>query len=478
MAEQQPGEGRAWGALALIFVGSRVALHMTGVHIEVGRPALHVLDPEVLAHSPARALWNLHMQPPGLTALTALVVQLPEGAQVPAAEWLFSALGALATGCLYWLVRELGAPPRWALTAAVVYCLGSEALLYERLFYYPLPLAAALLLGMCAALRFFERGSTGSALLAVASFTAMTLTYALFHPLWLLLVFALLSVGARAGKHAARALLTACALSALLVAGVVLKNGVRFGSYGLTSWTGMNLATTTHWLDPEGLQAMVDRGELSPVSRVLPFEGLTAVERAAGAPRHPPELWALRTSSGHWNYNHAAVVGLARRYAADWRRAMGHAPERYLRSLAHSLHATFLRPSADFRPLSAQRARVAAYADVQDHLFGRVASGVPAREGELRGRSRMWHRITHGAPLLALALVVTLGVALRRAWQSDGVRVHWWRLAALMLVWSMLLPALVNRGEGNRIRVVVGPLLVAVFVTALREWSARRAARH
>jgi hypothetical protein len=264
---------------------------------------------------------DLHSQPPLLNLIFGAALQASIATRAPMESLLqplFFLVGAASVVALVGLARRLVA--RRGVRVALVLLFLANPYLYASLhylFYTPIELLL-LLLGGWLGFRFLDRPSPGR--LAAALAPALLLVYArsMFHPLWLLLLVGLLLGLARPRLTVSRAALVGGAALAIACAWP-LKNLVRFGFFGFSSWSGMSIARglpTGEPLLPSGYQARL--GAFARTSNEPPVPG--SVERAARLVppgfRDRPALSAVAKPDGSPNWNHYALIPLSRELGA------------------------------------------------------------------------------------------------------------------------------------------------------------------
>lgn len=455
-----------------VFGLSRGLFSLAGGHFDE-RPLAtfwQFLDIEVLADAPVRGLGNLHMQPPALNALAAVVLQIPTpGLQTLAFASLYAGATAFATAMIYRLVAELSARPGLALCVASVYLLSPETLLYEKVLLYT-HLTASLLAGFAYyALRVRRSHTLGAAAACVACGVLLSLLYSLFHLVWLVIVLAAVFYDAVPSCR------NVALIGILAVLALYGRNWVLFGVPGPSSWTGLNLALTTHArATPERLARAIGPGSVGEWVDYEPFAPLADYppefrEEVEG----PPELTAQTKANGFVNYNHTAYIRLSQLYAAEWRKVLRRDPALYLKSVVSASYSMFFRPSTDYMFVEENRKALSWYGSVVDRLFGRIGSA-PAPEDAGRGwAERLGNRLVAAAWLLALGLGAGLLAALRRAFLAGPDRA-WYFAVAFSLWWVMLVPLFVNASECERIRVATTPLMLVVLSVELSAWAQGR----
>jgi len=442
--------------LALYAAGTGLAF-LAGYRMQVSYELFQLLAREPLTARLGESLFNLHAQPPLLNLLLGLALKLERATGCPPERSLLAlqlALGAVATVALYVLLMRLGVSP-WLRRAVLVLVLLDPALYSFVLdFFYPLHELVLLILAGVAVERFLATRRPGCYAAACACLVALTYTRALFHVVWTLAVLLALALAVRPR----RPVLGILAVSALLVLAWPVKNLVRFGVFGFSSWQGYNLS-----------QGLVDR--YPPIWDAFVFGSLPGQERARellarGVPerfRAIPVLAEPTKAPGVPNWNHVAIIPLSRRLEelvlARLREHPGlliaKAKENYRQAIIDPARNPWAAP-LDWRA----RTRLAwIWLRVYESTVF-LYSGDDPQQGRLPGFAWVL------PPALLLAVVQTLR---RRKADPAGAGTVGFLLAAVLWVLAMVL--LVDGREGNRIRFSTQPLLYVAVA-----WSFSRTA--
>jgi len=461
---------------------STAAAAAVGFRFWVPWVVYQLLDAAELRRAPLTSLLALHAQPPALNALLAAALHLggflgcgPE----PVLAVLFFLLGGAVAVLLAELVHALTGS-FWLALAAVLLAVADPALhVYRTVFFYELPLAALLLTALAAAWRFLNRGGEASLLLFVLAAGGMCLLRSLYHPVWAVAMFALLVYGRTRlapGTPRRAVWLRSAAVLVVLVGVWPLKNALLFGSPVMTSWQGYNLARGTGAQSP-ALWSYLETGTV-PVALQQQWR-----QSAPTFLRDMPVLVAPEKSDGGRNWNHYIFLLTNReleRDALHWRREH---PGAWLRQ---SLAFYLLWGRASYLDSYWEAARgpdnplYRGYARWHERLLFPDLRGVIVRltpTAPLHGDTTVW-----GGPapytlfaLLGLPiLLIVLAVLLPRRLRTDPAA---WvaLLAAITLLWVLIVPCLTDGLEGNRMRYPVSPCVL--LLTAWAGAAAWRAIR-
>lgn len=467
--------GPAWVVVGA-YVVSRLVYAGFGVRFLYRHaPAYHhFIDVPALEHHLFQSLWYDHAQPPGLNLLWGVALRLSP-AHPDRVLWpVFLAAGlGIAIG-LYAVGRRLGLGERAAAVVAVAWTVSPGAVLLETyLFYTPFEILG--LLAVAVALARWHRGGTaGAAVAAVTVASALALTRASFHLVWVAGLVALFVVVRRDRWRVAAA---AAVIPLILVGGWYTKNLVLFDQFGATSWTGANLnRITTEQLPEAERRRLAADGSLSPYA---PYPAFSTFSDMGLPPthRHDPAVHApvlddyVRHGAppfGNVHQRDYLDVNQARMDDARW--TLRHRPGAYARGVNRAASLTFWS-SSDYFGYGPNVDRISAAVTVERFLGG--GTGGAAVPGDPHLGDWSWRN--HEWLILGAYLVVLVGVparlARRRAWRAPTtdavVAAYLWGTVTYLTV----LGTLIEFGENNRFRSVTDPavlLLAAWLVTARR----------
>jgi hypothetical protein len=404
------------------------------------------------------SLLDLHAQPPGLNLLFGLALRASARFRVSVEALLqpaWFAAGAVSLAALSALAGRLLRPwPRRVVLLLVVLNPYLYAALHQ-LFYTALEV---LFLGLGAILAawWLERPGPGRLAAALAPAVLLVLTRSLFHPLWFVLLLALLlALGRAAGAPRGR-LAAVAAAALLLVAAWPLKNLVRFGFFGTSSWSGLSLARglpTGEPLLPSGYPA-----RLAAFARNGPLDPAAAAAARALVPVRfvdRPTLAILEKPDGSPNWNHHAILPLSRDLGAAAR-------ERLLRDpgvLPLKAIDFYLNGYAIYEARWPYGRGLAPEATAAPGWFA-VYEAIVFQPFRAYDPSR-----TRASTGFALVVPVVLAAALVRLWRRRGRWGTGERTIAVLLfsvLWVLALVLLVDGPEGNRVRFSTEPYLFVV----------------
>ncbi len=438
------------------------------------------LDPVLLESDALRSLFYLHSQPPLYNAWLAVGIKL--GGDAP--DWLFwlgnIAAGGVLHGAIWRTAVLLGARPWLASAGALLFALSPASILYESWLFYTYPTAALVI--AAAPLAFFamkggfcSRRALGFLMLCAA----IVLTRTLFH--WTFFVAMAGALVLVASPQRQRALRVA-ALPALLIGLVLLKNLLLFGSFGTSSWLGMNLARVA--LEPiptAERRVLVKRGELDTVTLIAPFSPLERYPEALRIPDSPMGAKALQhpavsrpfKSTRAVNFNHAAYAEISRRYRAGALATIRRDPGRYLDQLEKGW-LIFAMPASEYWFLDRNREKIAAYEAFWDAAILGVSSTFTGAQVAydrkdpryLRARSSVFGVV---AASLGLAWGGLRLIGAYRRFRRGGDAGELMLIVYLMGTagYVILVGNALDFRENNRMRFLIEPILMTLIIATV-----------
>jgi hypothetical protein len=323
----------AWLAAYAAVLALAVA---TGYRMWVPWDFVNLLPRELLAGRLAESLWNLHSQPPLLNLVLGGALPLERAGGGAVETWLFALqalIGGVVVAATACLLLRLRLRPWLRAAVMALLLLDPGFYLYITLFFTPLYELLWLSLAALAAHRFASRPGGWAFAGCCVPVVALVYSRALFHPAWALA--ALVAVAAGAGPAVTpasrRRIAGGLALTAALLAAWPLKNGLRFGVWGFSSWQGFNLS--------RGL------GIAPPPAWVLfSWERLPGADAArAGALALVPErfrgipaLTLTAKDDGSPNWNHYAMIGLSAELGRRALAVITHQPRKVVVKALHN----------------------------------------------------------------------------------------------------------------------------------------------
>jgi hypothetical protein len=352
---RSPASITRWQDLAILagaFAASRLALHAAGLPFDFSLDWMWLGDPADLEDGLVRTIFYFHAFPPGMNALTGLLLKMGGAHASALALIVFRAFGLVLVWSLFYLLRAVEVPSRIALVVAAAFSLLPQSLYFEHLYLYETPVAALLCLSVALFHAALTRRSSALWLVFFSVCALIGLTRATFHLAWFGLM---LGAALACRRHAARRVLAASAVPAVLLLALYVKNGIVFGTFGALTYGPAAFANVTVWrLPPEVRSTWIGDGRLSPAAAISPYAGPTDYVRVLGT-REPDRAWPAvmtrldRPSVHAPNFNHWAMLGANRQRTSDAWRYVSREPLAYLATATRGLRDLF-SPTTEWHP--------------------------------------------------------------------------------------------------------------------------------
>lgn len=486
-----------FAALLAVFFASRLVAHWCGVSLETRADyQWQLLEPDLLSNRLVESVFYLHAQPPAFNALHGLVLKLAS-ANLRAEQLLWTALQlSFGLGILVGIYGTLvicGVSRCLAAIAAALFICAPSALVYENFLSYTYINASLLSLSALTLAHFLRHRRSASVWAFFLLLASICLTRPIYHFLWLIVVSVLVVVQTRRIGVSRRTLLGAVLVANLLVASVYVKNGIVFGFFGASSWSGMNIATMTYTnLGDSTRRAVVEKGIASPLAAVGPFLPLDVYpsQFRSAQPTGIPALDRRTRFDGSPNFNNQNYLSISTQYGRDARALASYRPAEYVKSVVRNLVSFFFRSSTDYLHVSRNVTRIrrwdALYSVVIYGQFGSLprlwSSDQPVDGSDTLRQLPLGVVIARKAKesCLFLALMVLLlpGYAISRALKGRAPSdVVFASFVALTVVYVAAASNLGNFGETHRMRFEVEPLLMillGLLIVDLRRWRQAR----
>jgi hypothetical protein len=372
---------------------------------------------------------------------------------------LFLALGLVFALALYWLGLRLGLKPWVSALLAAWFMVSPATVLYENLYFYTYPVAFLLVLAALALSKFLQTNNVWWGLGLFCAVAALCLTWAIFHLAWMMAVIALVALFSTDRRR----LVLVSLVPLLLVAGWYAKNYVVFGSFGTSSWMGMNLSHVTFFsplTSPSVRNDLAEKGVIAsyPVEEAFrsidDYQGFMPVPAKQGIPVLDEPFKSTKAD----NFNHLFYIPLSERMAGDALRFIRTRPGLYLDSVWLGL-SIYFHSSSDYLLLKDKPApRLEAWWD-------RIFYGQLSNYGE-NPKSRWTMRSAYVGWGLMIAYVAAmlygLKVVLTRQRYSHDL-VGTVAFITGTLLYFTFMANFFDLGENNRFRFAVDPLVLMLF---------------
>lgn len=464
------------GFVVLAFIVSRLFYLHAGLQFDLTPPRYfyQFIDPELLRNRLFESVWYLHGQPPLFNLLTGLLYRWfsPQSAVF---QLLFFILGLALSLVLYWLGLRLGLG-RWLSALLAAWFMVSPAtVFYENLYFYTYPVAFILVLSALALGKFLETKNSWWGLGFFGLLASLCLTWALFHLTWMLAVIVLVGLYYRPWRRLALISL----LPVMLVTGWYAKNYVLFGSFGASSWAGMNLSHVTFLspLTPASVrEEMVEQGILPPYPVVEAFRPVDHYEgfMPVPSPRGIPVLDEPLKSTEAVNFNHSFYIDLSDKMLGDAIDFIQTRPDLYFTSVKQGF-SIYFHSSSDYLLLKDKPA------PRLEKLWDRIFYGQLEQYGE--DPADRWEgdpRYVGWGLVVMYAAAILYGV--KRALvpePSDPAVAAVITFMTFTIIYFTIMANFMDLGENNRFRFALDPLVLLLFGRLVQNlfigWRSRQA---
>jgi hypothetical protein len=428
--------------LLVYFVGLGAA-QACGFRMAVPYFYYQVLPRQLLEHRLCESLWNLHAQPPLLDLALGVALKLSRASGVSVERLLLllnGFLGIVVVFATLSLLRRLVIRPVLRSAVMLLLLLDPSFYLFLGIFSYTFYELVLLMLAALAAHRFATRPTLGAYLGFCVPILLLTYTRALFHPLWASALLALVGASAQPKRPTARRQVAGAFLLVLVIlAAWPIKNGLRFGVWGFSSWQGFNLSRGLGIDVPPGWIFSAQPSRDEGAARAIANRSVPA------AFRDIPALTQLKKADGSLNWNHYAIIGASAKMGRQALAIWSHDPTRVGRKAMANYFDHFIaypgrQPYSGELDWRAKQPAAAAWLAA----FERLSLAAPIGHGRA---SR--------APVFAVFFPLLVVVGVRHAWSlRSGDRPAALALAVLLgaVLWVLAAVLLIDGDEGNRMR--------------------------
>jgi hypothetical protein len=394
--------------LTASYLASRGLLYLLGLRFAFSLDWMWLADPGDLRDRLVETLFYFHAFPPGMNALTGMLLKL--GATSGVTYALFLLLGVVLVNALFHLGRAIQLSTTGAMIFALAFSLAPPSIYFEHLFHYEWPVTTLLALSAAAFHQAVLRPAYAPWFAFFALSAAIALTRSTFHLAWFL---ALLALGTwLTPQSARRTVLGAALIPGLLVLAVYSKNFLMFDEFAASTFgpASLTLVTVNH-LPPAVRNAWIVEGKLSPYAAVSVYAPPREYSRFFPTTAHdqwPAQLTRLEHRAvGAANFNHWWLLDVHRARRKDVVNYLRERPLEYVANIARGLR-DMLSPTTTWHPRD-DTAR-------SPHHQHREVLG---------GYERLFNGLLHKAPVSPVGLYVFLPALL--LWAASAA----WRLVRI-----------------------------------------------
>ena len=388
---------RAHAVLSALFVVSRLLLDRIGLRFSFSVDWMWLADPADLRDRLIETLVYFHAFPPGINALTGVLLKFGESNAPVVAHALFWGFGLILVNLLFYLGRAAGLSSRAAFGFGLAFSLAPASIYFEHLYHYEWPVITLL----CMAAALFHRGVYRPSVAVWLGFFAVSaavgLTRSTFHLAWFAAVAGL---GAWLTARGARRVVVASALiPGVLLATVYAKNLMLFGEFAVSTFgpASYTLVTVDH-LPDEVRDAWISQGRLSAFAAMSVYSPPRDYSRFFATPNHeawPSQLTRLdHRGVAAANFNHWWLLEVHRARRHDAMYYLRERPLGYVANVLEGLRDMF-GASTTWHP----RDRTPA----SPHYQHRQVLG---------GYERWFNRVVHAGPVAPFGLYIFLPAVL------------------------------------------------------------------
>ena len=464
--------------LAVFFVLSRMAylfLFDVNFDLQLLDAGWQYIDIELLQGDLLNSLFYLHSQPPAYNLFLGIIIKLfPEGYEM-VFHLTYFLVGYALLLLLFLFSFRLGLGFYPSLGIALYFLLSPAAILYENFLFYTYPLAALLLLSAHLLLLYMDTRKAYLLWWFSLVVFSMAMTRSMFHLVWIITVFGFIMVLL---PYARRALLIPSLLCLLLVVGWNAKNKMLFNTFSASTWLGMNISSMLLPKEVEKLEALVEKGDASPIILAHKWNTLAAYhERDSSvllASEQYPKIRVLNDlnkSNGETNYHHIGYIQASNDFKKASIASLSAYPKTYLYNLLGA-NLRYFTPSASYFILEGNYQKIAGYANLFNLDLARLLG-----KGKVNQNEPAWVLPLRALPL-ALVYLFAVYILLKLMWALIFKKViidkRLLYLSAYMLfniAFVMLIGNALEVWENMRFRFLTNPLLLVLLVVLWQQYK-------
>jgi hypothetical protein len=448
------------------FFISRFIYHQVGIKFQGDTYLVYwqFIDVKLLHTDLWRNVFYLHSQPPLLNLFTGVILQGFPSIHGHVFNGIFYLAALTLAVNLYFLGNFTGLNSWVSAFLSILFVISPSTILYENLLSYAFITTTIMTFSAVFLYKFVETKGTVWGMAFFFMLAILTLTWSLFHIIWLFTITIFIFVLLRKNR---RQVLTAAFIPLLLTTSWYGKNSLLYGEFTASSWGGMNLANvTTFRLSEEERNLLQKSGELSEMAtiptfrnpkvylEVFPHTSLTGI----------PVL--DETEPRRVNRHHLVYVEASRDYLGDALKVIHLYPFVYLESIWQSGYIYFHSPSDS------------------DFLYGNLK--------EIQVFDTWWNRLVYGQwnsgetlsdrmtakSVKNVGWMVVIATAFSMAWCVHYLYKNIIKLtdSQNMLIFFMLynivfvtvIGNMMELGENNRFRFSVDPFIMCIFAFSIK----------
>jgi hypothetical protein len=429
---------------------------------------LHLLDPVTLKDNLLHGLWSLHAQPPLFNVFVGIMLKLnPYISMHITFPVLYFCLGLFICLGSYFLLKILGASSRMAFVGSLAVMFFPPLVQSERWMHPSYPLAALILGGAFLAYYFVKKRSFKFFAWFFALMSVLVLTRGVFHLLlWLLPLMVLAAVLIYKLKlPKKRYYILVMAVFFLLSGSIYVKNYVQYGMFTSSTWQGMNIAVTTHYVKESDIQKLVNEKIITPLALIPRLSDPLVYNEYYHLPLKTgnEDLDSLKKSTGYPNYNNWIYPVASKEYQSNTLKILVRHPVQYLMSVANEVYVFFgffqYREFDNFRNWGSARV----HTRLDKILFDITAYPLP-----------LFMAVLFASVIYWLLKKLKSGVNFSQAGPEKQAEYTLIIFIFFALVYTFCLAISASAGEANFLRIPIDPLFVSLAVLSAGGWLAAK----
>src|SRR5882724_9978791 len=348
--------------LLVVFIISRLIVLYFGIHMDY--KAIYeywqYLDMESLRNNLLKAVWYDHAQPPCFNLLLGTIVKF-SGSYAPSVfESVFNLITLVNCILLLKILKKISSNSQIPLFLSLLYLLSPATLIFESELFYTTFISMLLLTSLYFLIRFRDSETTGNSFGIFIPLTILCLTRSMYHLAWLFVLVVVILLYYK-NKPAFRKLFVGAAFALLVVGGWYAKNYIIFGSFGSSTWIGMNMARNVFHDNAVTDSSQIEAFE--PFSKLSVYKSFISGDyekRYEGL--NDRDLLQEMKNDSFINENHIDYIEISKKYMDASKQYIKSHPVAYLKNVLQS-SIIFFTPATRY-PLAEEPSRKIKYYDV------------------------------------------------------------------------------------------------------------------
>ncbi|MBE7169808.1 MAG: hypothetical protein INR73_04420 [Williamsia sp.] len=404
------------------------------------------LDINCLRHEALKSVWYMHGQPPLFNLVVAAVLKGSGPYDRPVFQLIWMGISLCNALLILRLLKSRLGGGWLPLAAALWYALGPATILFENELFYTSFASLLLLLALFYLNRFEQRGHVTQLPGFFFFLVLLCLTRATFHLLWLIGVCG--ALGVVYNRKRLFKWVVGLGLASLLLAGSwYLKNAILFGTFSVSSWTGINFSRIVfHDVSIRDSSSIAAIHPFYPVSYYKRYISPDFQQQYEG--KDDPVLLHEMKNDSAINMNHVGYVQVSRAYMKAGFGYISHHPAGYLKNTATSF-VIFFTPASSYFQVAENCRKLSWYDALYSFNLSHFFSTKPQQKAAL---------VVSALPKLLVYclvfwLLVKRSISQRRIGTTEA-------FIAWTILYILVTSTLFEYGENMRFRYEVEPLFL------------------